>query len=51
MHLIEGVFCPHYQKEERKGFDVLDTGSIRKIGCVDKAAFVKEEDKEFFLEG
>ncbi len=50
MGLVKGIFCPHYQKDERKGFDELNFGDIRKIGCADKKAFVKEEEKEFFLE-
>lgn len=51
MNLMEGIFCPHHQKEERRGFDDLKIGSMRKIGCKDGMAFIVEDGKEFFLEG
>lgn len=50
-HLGKGLFCPHYQKTERKKFDVeIDFSDIRKIGCSDGCAYIIEDTKKFFLQ-
>lgn len=51
MGMIEGAFCPHYQKEERKSFDmVCRKQNLPAIGCADQCAYVVTDEKRFFLE-
>lgn len=49
--MIKGAFCPHYQKEERKAFDlVCRKQNLSAIGCEDQRAYVVADEKRFFLE-
>ena len=51
MGMIKGAFCPHYQKEERKSFDmVCRKQNLPAIGCADQRAYVVTDEKRFFLE-
>ena len=45
-NLVKGLFCPHYQKEERKGFDIVckQYPQLPAYGCEDKHAYCVEDD-------
>ena len=48
MGMIEGAFCPHYQKEERKSFDIVcKKQNLPAIGCADQCAYVVTDEKIF----
>lgn len=49
MGIVEGVFCPHAQKEGRKAFvDDVNCGNYKLYPCDDYTAYIKLNDQEIY---
>lgn len=49
LHMIPGIFCPHYQDPSRKSFDHIELEGVEKIACVDGQAWCVEEGTSFYI--